>query len=327
MFQGKLRKVTLILLALYTLLTLFFLFLGFSRSSNSGDTALRFNLTFEGIPLRFPSGSNFDIWFFDLGNFIAFIPFGVVVPLLYRVNFIRFIAGFILSITFIETMQMVTRLGSFDINDIIINTLGAAVGYVSQRIITKDRDSVRGIIKIILTAIACGLITILSVASINHYFKNSEGEAVALHEFALQDGNAGWDEELVGFTSASEQIEPQINLYSKSNPKTNEFTVSLSGEYEKVTGYAAIPDEVIKGKGQGRSAIHFIGDGKEIYSIEMQADAGLNGKMSFQVPVNGTKELTIKIINDHSDPDTNIVMWDVVLTKKHQILKRIKNDT
>jgi glycopeptide antibiotics resistance protein len=85
-------------------------------------------------------GRSFNLWFFELGNFVAFIPFGVVIPLLFRSNFIRFITIFILSITILEILQMLSRLGSFDIDDIIINTFGAAVGFWAQRVVHLDRD-------------------------------------------------------------------------------------------------------------------------------------------------------------------------------------------
>lgn len=37
--------------------------------------------------------------FVDFGNIVAFIPFGILIPLLYRINFIRFITLFIMSIS------------------------------------------------------------------------------------------------------------------------------------------------------------------------------------------------------------------------------------
>jgi len=161
MDQGKLRKITILLLALYTMLTLYFLYLGFNRASFLQDSSLRYSLIPDGIPLHYPMGRNFQLCFFELGNFVAFIPFGIVIPLLFRCNFIRFISLFILSITILEILQILSRLGSFDIDDIIINTLGAAVGFWAQRLVHRVRDKLKGIFRISLVAI------VLSIGVIN----------------------------------------------------------------------------------------------------------------------------------------------------------------
>jgi glycopeptide antibiotics resistance protein len=130
-------------------------------------------------------GRDFQIWFFELGNFVAFIPFGIVFPLLFRCNFIRFIILFILSITILEILQMLTRLGSFDIDDIIINTLGAAVGFWAQRFVYRDRDKFKGICRIILTASVLSIGVIAVVGGINNYLEKGGGEVVALNELTI----------------------------------------------------------------------------------------------------------------------------------------------
>ncbi|WP_116190250.1 VanZ family protein [Paenibacillus taihuensis] len=56
----------------------------------------------------------------DLGNIAAFIPFGFLLPWLYRISFARFITLFFLSMLVIETTQALTLLGSFDLNDAMI---------------------------------------------------------------------------------------------------------------------------------------------------------------------------------------------------------------
>ncbi|RXZ77507.1 VanZ family protein [Paenibacillaceae bacterium] len=314
MYQGKLRKITIIALALYTVLTFYFLYLGFNRASFLQDSSMRYSLIPEGIPLHFPMGRNFQIWFFELGNFVAFIPFGIVIPLLFRCNFIRFISLFILSITIVEILQMLTRLGSFDIDDIIINTLGAAVGFLAQRLVRRDRDKFKGICRIILTAIVLSIGVIAIVGGINNYLEKGGGEVVALNELTLKDGSVLWDETLLSFTSVGKKVEPQINVYSRKNTRTNEFTYLLNGKYTRIAGNAAIPDDVIDTASNGRSDIIFIADGTEIYSLGLSAESGLN-QDTFQIPLNGANELTIKLINDDPNPITNSVMWDITLTE------------
>ncbi|WP_244192756.1 MULTISPECIES: VanZ family protein [Paenibacillus] len=315
LYQGKSRKFIIILLSLYTCLTFYFLFLGFDRSSSSPDQGLRYSLSLQGIPLHFPMGRDFKIWFFEMGNFVAFIPFGMFIPLLFRCGFIRFISIFILCITMVETVQMISRLGAFDIDDILINTLGAAVGYGAQRTVTHHRNTLKGFIQIFLTAIIFSIGTITVVGGLNYYLDNVGGKSVALNELVSSDGAVVWDEELSSFTVGQTNVEPQINLYSKEKQKTNEFSYLLNGKYKNMKGYFAIPDDVVRRASHETITISFIADGTEIYSLVVSANSGENHPDSFQTPLKGVNELTIKVITDGSNLMTNIVMWDITLTE------------
>jgi len=192
MYQGKLRKITIVLLVLYTLLTLYFLYIGFNRIAFDHIPGFRYDLVPKGIPLHFPMRRSFDGWFFELGNFVAFIPFGAVIPLLYRCQFIRFITLFVLSITILEIIQMLTQLGAFDIDDILINSMGAAVGFWAQRLVTRDRDQLKGICRIILIAIVLSMSFVVMVGSVNYYLENETGEVAALNKLAVNDGSVLW---------------------------------------------------------------------------------------------------------------------------------------
>lgn len=308
------------LLALYTLITFYFLFIGFQRASSDQGQGMRYNFIPEGIPLHFPIGRDFQIWFFELGNFVAFIPFGIVIPLLFRCSFLRFLSLFLLCITTLETLQMISRLGAFDVDDIIINTLGAAVGYWSQRLVTRHRDTWKGMIRIILTAAIMSVGTIAVIGGINHYVDHGGGETVALNELVVQDGSVLWDESLAGFSAGQTEVEPQINLYSRNNAKNNEFSYLLNGKYARMEGSVAIPDVDGYTASNGRSAITFIADGTEMYSLEYTSlDSSVNSGEarldSFQIPLHGVNELTIKVMNDGPNPFTNVVMWDITITE------------
>lgn len=311
----NLRKITIVLLTLYTALTLYFLYFGFNRGLLGLDSSLRYNLIPEMIPLHYPMGRGFQIWFFEYGNFLAFIPFGIIIPLLFRYSFRRFITFFILSITILETLQMISRLGAFDINDIIINSLGAAVGFASQRIVTDDRGKLKEICKMILIAIVLALGTIIIVGGINHYLEKGEGDTVALNELTLKDGSIQWDRNLSSFTVAQKEVTPQINLISRKNTKTNEFFYLLDGKYKYMTGYVAIPDDVINATNTEVSEIEFISGGTVIYSVGLSATSGENQVVSFEVPLNEVNDLTIKVISEEANPITNAVMWDITLTE------------
>lgn len=64
------------------------------------------------------------------GNLIMFFPMGIYLP--YFSKYLNRISTFtitmILILLVIEIIQVVTRLGSFDIDDFILNMLGAYIG-------------------------------------------------------------------------------------------------------------------------------------------------------------------------------------------------------
>ncbi|GAA0327429.1 hypothetical protein GCM10008967_17420 [Bacillus carboniphilus] len=66
-----------------------------------------------------------------VGNVIGFAPFGFFLPLLFT-KFSRFrnviLATFMLSLTY-EVTQLVFSLGSFDVDDLILNTIGGIGGF------------------------------------------------------------------------------------------------------------------------------------------------------------------------------------------------------
>lgn len=74
-----------------------------------------------------------------LGNVLAFVPFGMILPMLTPKcrNFFHIVLlGFDFSL-FVETIQLISKVGSFDVDDLILNTLGAALGYLAYRLIRR----------------------------------------------------------------------------------------------------------------------------------------------------------------------------------------------
>ena len=65
------------------------------------------------------------------GNVVAFMPFGFFLPLVseHKIKFFKvFITAFSLSLT-IELIQLISKVGSCDVDDLILNTLGGLLGY------------------------------------------------------------------------------------------------------------------------------------------------------------------------------------------------------
>ena len=66
------------------------------------------------------------------GNVVGFIPFGYILPIIdHRLrNWLLIVVnGFSLSLC-VEVAQLIFRVGSFDVDDLMLNTLGALLGYI-----------------------------------------------------------------------------------------------------------------------------------------------------------------------------------------------------
>lgn len=66
------------------------------------------------------------------GNILAFIPFGFFVPIVSKPNR-QFFAVFLYSLEFslgIELVQLSFQVGTFDVDDLLMNTIGGILGYL-----------------------------------------------------------------------------------------------------------------------------------------------------------------------------------------------------
>lgn len=67
-----------------------------------------------------------------LGNIFCFVPFGAILPILYRRArnfFLTFLLSFGFSF-FVELIQLLTKTGSFDVDDLLLNTIGGVMGFL-----------------------------------------------------------------------------------------------------------------------------------------------------------------------------------------------------
>ena len=66
------------------------------------------------------------------GNVLAFMPFGFFLPVIWvrtRHWYITVLLSFAMSLL-VETMQLVGKVGSFDVDDLLLNTIGGFAGYI-----------------------------------------------------------------------------------------------------------------------------------------------------------------------------------------------------
>ena len=73
-------------------------------------------------------------------NILLFIPFGYLLPTLFPR--LRSWHVILLGLAFslcIELLQLLTRLGYADVDDLINNTFGAAIGFLCYKLVLKDK--------------------------------------------------------------------------------------------------------------------------------------------------------------------------------------------
>ncbi|MDE5804246.1 MAG: VanZ family protein [Lachnospiraceae bacterium] len=78
-----------------------------------------------------------------VGNIIAFIPLGYMMPRLHKIfeNLFLCMATALLFILGIELFQLFSAFGIFDVDDILLNGLGTLIGYlcfVLMKLLTKE---------------------------------------------------------------------------------------------------------------------------------------------------------------------------------------------
>ena len=76
------------------------------------------------------------------GNIAIFMPFGFLVPILGRKKrkfWFTALASFELSLS-VECIQLITKTGCFDVDDIFLNTIGGILGYLVYALMQRKRD-------------------------------------------------------------------------------------------------------------------------------------------------------------------------------------------
>lgn len=123
----------------------YFLFFSERYGRTEGNLEYRYNLTLFKEIHRFATyyrivgteGLIVNLF----GNVIAFMPFGFCLPLVstYEGKFFKILSwsfGFSLSI---ETIQLLYKIGIFDVDDLFLNTIGGVLGYLTYCCIKRIR--------------------------------------------------------------------------------------------------------------------------------------------------------------------------------------------
>ena len=98
--------------------------------------------SYLNIVLHYPQSSFYPHCVINLaGNVLMFIPAGWLLPRVFKPlrNFFLFALVCTLSILLVEVLQLFTLLGSFDVDDIILNLSGMLVGFILFAIFGKKK--------------------------------------------------------------------------------------------------------------------------------------------------------------------------------------------
>ena len=132
------KKLYFIFIILYTSLLLYWMFFGFGRTS---DSEKNFQIIpFSTIHKMFSQVENFRQFSINiLGNILLFVPFGFLGISFEKLKSAKFLFPiFILGISFVEFLQFFTKRGFAEIDDVILNTIGVAIGFGIYKYLTKN---------------------------------------------------------------------------------------------------------------------------------------------------------------------------------------------
>lgn len=297
----KHRKIILAITLCYSVFILYFMFIAFGRADMiDGGTGY----TFRFIPDAFfvlpgLSALLHPTWIdvVNIGNIAAFIPFGILIPLLYRTGFIRFMTLFLLCILVLETVQALTMLGSFDINDVLQNSLGAAIGFGAYKFGFRTEKFWRNIATTGITAIVL-MIAIWGIFGIvEKAFAKELGPFVALNELKNSGASSSMETKRDSFRINGQLIEPKYNAYSTEGKDTITYTYPVGKKELYLYLNFGIPDQE-----DASGSLRISADGQEYLSISAEGPSQEPGMSS--IYLQGADELTVTLEGDG-------ILWDV----------------
>nr|WP_317129832.1 VanZ family protein [Chryseobacterium mulctrae] len=119
----------------YTIFLLYLMFFGMGRLQYE-DNIVRIKPIVSTIWFIQETISWLDIIRIVLGNVIMFIPFGFLGWIFPQLkNLKSLIITFVSAIVIVEALQYFSRLGVFDVDDVLLNTFGVFLGWQIKRVL------------------------------------------------------------------------------------------------------------------------------------------------------------------------------------------------
>ena len=129
------KKIYRIFILPYTIFLLYLMFLGFGREQHEANIVRL--LPFVSTVFFVQNTTSWESIIINLlGNIIMFIPFGFLGWLNAKYfSFKKLILDFLSALIIVEALQYLTRLGVFDIDDLVLNSLGVLIGFQMRKFI------------------------------------------------------------------------------------------------------------------------------------------------------------------------------------------------
>lgn len=133
-YRKILRICSKIMFGVYIIFLIYFLFFAESTGRTFESRSYHYNLDLFKEIGRFIKYRNVlgmqAVLLNLLGNVVAFIPFGFFLPILHpRCRSFMYTTFFSFEFSLmVETIQLVSKVGSFDVDDLLLNTIGGALG-------------------------------------------------------------------------------------------------------------------------------------------------------------------------------------------------------
>jgi hypothetical protein len=196
---------------------------------------------------------------------------------------------FILSILVLETVQALTLFGSFDMNDVIQNSSGAAIGFGAYRLGYRTE-------KVWTNIAATGISVVVLITGVWEIFGVVDkalnkvlGPFVALNELKNSSINLSNATMRDSFQISGQNVEPQYNAYSTEDKNIVAYTYTLGKkEFYLYLNYG-IPDQE-----DSHGSLRISADGQEYLSTCAEAQNHELGGMT-SIYLQRVNELTITL--------------------------------
>ena len=144
------RLIAGVLFTVYFAVLFYFLFFSEEMGRTYSERAYHYNLVpFKEI-MRFiryrKALGTYAVVLNLAGNIIAFMPFGTFLPIYYercRKMWYTVLYSFELSLV-VEILQLVFKVGSLDVDDLILNTIGGLFGFLIYDLVKKLTRKITG---------------------------------------------------------------------------------------------------------------------------------------------------------------------------------------
>ncbi len=136
MIRNKIGRFSMALLLIYGVIIIYFFLFSDRLGRVDGYDTYHYNLTLLYEIRRFikyrESMSTISFVINIIGNLLVFFPIGFLLPIWRskKIGLIKVMGYSFLFSLIIETLQLITRVGVFDVDDLMMNTLGAVLGWI-----------------------------------------------------------------------------------------------------------------------------------------------------------------------------------------------------